>query len=120
MLAAVVLVLAMVVCASSAAQVSRGNLLTIRGGLVPEASQDGTEYYEKFNLDYGCEDNSRIAGSMRGFIKTGKLASLPETDPFLKWVNEHLENGAEEFTTRVKPYYVSFESLRTLLFAFVN
>jgi len=72
-------------------------------------SSDGVDdgYYERFPLDYGCEDNIRIAGSMKGFIRTGRLSGLHESDPFFKWLNEKLENGPEVPSTRVKPYYVS-------------
>mmetsp|Transcript_28503 Transcript_28503/g.63180 ORF Transcript_28503/g.63180 Transcript_28503/m.63180 type:complete len:118 (+) Transcript_28503:167-520(+) len=59
-------------------------VLNLRGGLVPQAGENGEDYYEQFTLDYGCEDNVRIAGSMRGLIKSGRLAALPESDPFLK------------------------------------
>jgi hypothetical protein len=85
------------------------NILSIRGGLVPEANEQGGDYYDQFQLDYGREDNVRIAGQMRGLIKSGKISSLPEKDPFLKWINEHLEKGPEEFVGRIKPYYVSFQ-----------
>ena len=81
--------------------------LTLRGGLVPQAEGAGADYYEKFTLDYGCEDNTRIAGSTRGLIKSGKLSTLPTSDPFIKWLNEHLDIGEEELTGRVKPYYAA-------------
>ena len=32
----------------------------LRGGLVPQASNDG-KYYEKFDIDYGCDDNGESA-----------------------------------------------------------
>ena len=80
----------------------------IRGGLVPQASETGGNYYEQFELDYGTADKRRIAGSMRGFINGGKIASLPEIDPFLKWMNENLEKGPETTTGRLKPFYVSY------------
>ena len=79
----------------------------IRGGLVPQASETGGNYYEQFELDYGTADKRRIAGSMRGFINGGKIASLPEADPFLKWMNENLEKGPETTPGRLKPFYVS-------------
>ena len=84
-------------------------LLNLRGGAVPQASpsSNGDDYYEKFHLDYGCEDNIRIAGSMKGLIKSGKLSNLHENDKFLKWLNQKLEIGSELPTSRVKPYYVS-------------
>jgi hypothetical protein len=81
-------------------------VLRIRGGLVPQPSEDG-EYYEKFKIDYGCDDNVRIAGSMRGLIKSGKLTSLPHADPFIRWLNEKLEKGPQPPGGRVKPFYVS-------------
>lgn len=94
--------------AAAGAKMYGAGLLKYRGGLVPQASEVGDDYYEKFELDYGCEDDVRTAGSMRGFITAGKLSSLPEKDPFLKWVNEHLESGPEEAVGRIKPYYVSY------------
>jgi hypothetical protein len=48
----------------------------------------------------------RSAGSTRGIIKSGKLSELPETDSFLKWINEHLEKGPQPLSGRVKPFYV--------------
>lgn len=68
---------------------------------------DDNGYYERFPLDYGCDDNIRIAGSMKGFIRTGRLSGLQESDPFFKWLNEKLEKGPEVPSNRVKPYYVS-------------
>mmetsp|Transcript_22054 Transcript_22054/g.36948 ORF Transcript_22054/g.36948 Transcript_22054/m.36948 type:complete len:238 (+) Transcript_22054:75-788(+) len=92
----------------SCANIARLNsLLQLRGGLVPQADEDGGGYYEQFQLDYGCEDNVRIAGSMRGLIRSGKLSSLPESDPFLKWLNDKLEKGAEAPDGRVKPFYAA-------------
>ena len=88
---------------------SESLLLRLRGGLVPQASDNpaSRDYYEQFELDYGCQDNQRLAGSMRGFIKNKKLSELPTSDPFIKWLNEHLEIGREDFSGRIKPYYVS-------------
>jgi hypothetical protein len=80
-------------------------VLHLRGGLVPQPSEDG-EYYEKFKIDYGCDDNVRIAGSMRGLIKSRKLTSLPHADPFIRWLNEKLEKGPQPPGGRVKPFYV--------------
>lgn len=79
--------------------------VSLRGGLVPQANEDG-EYYEKFKIDYGCEDNVRVAESMRGLIKGGKLASLPQGDRFLRWINRKLEKGPQPPNGRVKPFYV--------------
>ena len=87
------------------------NVYRIRGGLVPQASETGGNYYEQFELDYGTADKRRIAGSMRGFINGGKIASLPEVDPFLKWMNENLEKGPETSPGRLKPFYVSYRCI---------
>ena len=83
-------------------------LTAIRGGYVPQADEIGGDYYEKFQLDYGIVDNTRAAGATRGLIQGGKLLSLPESDPFLKWINEHLEKGPEESSNRLKPFYVRY------------
>ena len=77
----------------------------LRGGLVPQASDDG-KYYEKFDIDYGCDDNVRMAGSMRGLIKAGKLTALESPDRFIRWLNKKLEYGAEPAAERVKPFFV--------------
>lgn len=74
---------------------------------MPAANENGEEYYENFNLDYGKDDNVRIAGSVRGLIKAGKIGALPTADPFIKWLNEHLEIGTEELQGRIKPYYAA-------------
>ena len=83
------------------------SLLQLRGGLVPQASEPGAEYYEKFTLDYGGVDNKRIAGAMRGFIKSDVLPNLPENDPFMKWLNNHLDKGMESVSGRIKPFYAA-------------
>lgn len=83
------------------------NVITLRGGLVPQASEPGAEYYEKFTLDYGGADNKRIAGAMRGFISSGVLPNLPESDPFMKWLNNHLDKGMEPISGRIKPFYAA-------------
>jgi hypothetical protein len=82
------------------------NFFNIRGGLVPSPPEDGSgvDFYEQFELDYGRVDSERHAGSMRGFLKTGALSSLPESDPFVKWLNKHLETGAKPLKGRVKPF----------------
>lgn len=85
-----------------------GAFFELRGGLVPQADETGGDYYEQFELDYGTKDNKRVAGATRGFIRSGKLAGLPESDPFKKWLNQHLEKGSEPISGRVKPFYVSF------------
>ena len=81
-------------------------LFHLRGGLVPQADEAGGDYYEQFELDYGGADKKRVAGATRGFIRSGKLAGLPESDPFKKWLNQHLEKGAEPVSGRIKPFYV--------------
>jgi hypothetical protein len=90
----------------SEGSVPMSKIFDIRGGLVPQASEAGGDYYEQFELDYGSADKRRVAGALRGFIRSGKLASLPEYDPFLKWLNEHLEKGPEPVSGRLKPFYV--------------
>jgi hypothetical protein len=89
------------------APASGGALLSSLGALVPQAKGEGSDYYEQFHLDYGTKDNKRFAGSMRGFITSGKLSGLPETDPFFKWLNEHLEKGPEPVSGRLKPFYAA-------------
>ena len=86
----------------------QNQVLKIRGGLVPQADpESGKDYYEQFELDYGSIDRRRSAGSMKGFIRSGKIASIPESDPFRKWLNEHLEKGPPTSNTgRIKPFYV--------------
>ena len=71
-----------------------------------QADEAGGDYYEQFELDYGGADKKRVAGATRGFIRSGKLAGLPESDPFKKWLNQHLEKGAEPVSGRIKPFYV--------------
>jgi len=80
------------------------NLFHIRGGAAAPIVTGGGEYYDQFDLDYGKADNARIAGSMRGFLQTGKLTSLEEKDSFLKWLNNHLETGPEPLEARTKPF----------------
>ena len=95
-------------CILSSFLCKSSTVLSIRGGAVPEASKIGGEYYEKFELDYGCQDKTRIAGALRGFIQTGKLAETKEKDPFLNWWNRYLENGglSNDETSRIKPFHV--------------
>ena len=81
--------------------------MSLRGGIVPQASEVGGDYYEKFKLDYGRKDRIRNAGALRGFVEGGNVANLPEKDPFLKWLNEHMENGRQPITGRLKPFYVN-------------
>ena len=83
--------------------------LNIKGGLVDAPNEDsfGLDYYEQFELDYGSRDKERNAGALRGFLKTGALSSLPESDPFKKWLNKHLEEGPKEVKGRIKPFYAA-------------
>lgn len=81
------------------------NIFGIRGGLVPQADEKG-DYYEKFILDYGSDDKRRVAGALRGFIRTGRVSNLQEVDPFLKWWNQYLEEGPQPPVGRLKPFYV--------------
>lgn len=93
---------------STSTSASVHSILKIRGGLVPQASDsNGGNYYEQYTLDYGSSDNKRMAGALRGFIRTGSISSSPEADPFFKWLNNHLETGSEAITGRLKPFYVS-------------
>jgi hypothetical protein len=102
---------------SDAGSISLGrSFFEIRGGLVPQADEAGGDYYEQFELDYGSADKRRVAGATRGFIRSGKLAGLPESDPFKKWLNQHLEKGAEPISGRVKPFYVSIDLSRQVVF----
>jgi hypothetical protein len=91
---------------SGVASTMANPLLQIRGGTVPQADEAGSDYYEQFELDYGSADKRRVAGATRGFIKSGKLEGLPESDPFKQWLNQHLEKGAEPISGRLKPFYV--------------
>ena len=100
-----ILVFCVSLCAVLAKRINLLPIVSIRGGLVPEATPDG-EYYEKFQLDYGCEDHVRLAGRMMGLLKPGKISSLVEKDPLFSWLNEKLEGGPQPSTTRYKPYYV--------------
>ena len=80
-----------------------------RGG--PRSRKGSTpnkEYYDQYDIDYGTDDNARLAGSLRGFIETGKLSSLNEKDEFLKWINKYMESGPEPLDARTKPFYVSY------------
>ena len=82
------------------------DIFRCRGGFVPQANEHGGEYFEKFRLDYDKEDCTRRAGFIHGLIPTGKLLTLQEHDPFLRWWNECLEKGFQPVVGRVKPYYV--------------
>lgn len=108
MLSAVSAGLFVLIFASPSDATVSSSILSIRGGLVPQADEAGGDYYEQFELDYGSADKRRVAGATRGFIRSGKLAGLPESDPFKKWLNQHLEKGAEPVSGRIKPFYVSF------------
>ena len=83
-------------------------LLQLRGGEVgPRQSKDGKDYYDQFNLNYGSGDTERIAGALRGFVKSGSLLNLRENDPFLAYMNKYLEEGPEEMRGRIKPFYAA-------------
>lgn len=83
------------------------SLFSIRGGLVPQASDSDGNYYEQFILDYGSTDNKRVAGALRGFLKSGALSAVIEKDPFAQWLNNHIEKGSEPVKGRVKPFYAA-------------
>eukprot|EP01031_Cornospumella_fuschlensis_P033012 gene33012-39932_t len=98
------------VVGASVADSGVASLLLIRGGkssAVDETKAEAVDYYDQFHLDYGCNDNVRIAGSMRGFIRTGSLSKLPQSDAFIQWLQRHLESGPEPFDGRVKPCHVA-------------
>lgn len=78
------------------------------------------DYYDQFELDYGCEDNVRVAGAVRGLIKTGSLTKLPQKDLFLKWLHSHLEKGNEPIVDRLKPFYVCNSGLNCVLIAMTS
>jgi hypothetical protein len=63
-------------------------------------------------LDYGVEDKERAAGALRGckFLPDTLLRSysLTATDPFIKWLYDHAEKGAEPMADRIKPFFVRF------------
>eukprot|EP01033_Poteriospumella_lacustris_P020378 gene20378-14919_t len=88
-----------------ARQLSRSEIATtiaaLRGGAVDD------DYYSQFEIDYGVEDNRRIAGALRGFIKSGALASLPQSDAFLKWVQTYMEEGPKPTKGRLKAYHAA-------------
>lgn len=81
------------------------SILHIHGGAVKLPVDEG-EYYERFNIDYGVEDNRRMAGALRGFIKSGSLASLPQSDAFLQWLQTFTEEGSSNTKGRLKAYHV--------------
>lgn len=78
-------------------------VISLRGGA--KLYKGGDDYYDQFELDYGSDDKVRIAGATRGFLKSGKLSGIPESDAFLKWLNNHLESGPEPLEPRVKPFH---------------
>ena len=72
------------------------SVLKLRGGGVgPKQSQGGADYYDQFSLDYGIQDKERIAGALRGFVRSGALSGLRESDPFFTFMNKYLEDGPE-------------------------
>lgn len=106
----VVLLLLAILVGSCVGNAETSALLSIRGGKSSAADEakaaEAVDYYDQFHLDYGCTDNVRIAGSMRGFIRTGSLSKLPQSDSFIQWLQKHLESGPEPLDGRLKPYYV--------------
>lgn len=108
-----------VLCTSSVATYkntrSINRCLSMRGGLVPQADSIGGQYIELLeDIDYGVTDSTRQAGSLKGLVKPGRLASLPEKDPFLRWLYEQLEKGpalSDRLTptssNRLKPFYAA-------------
>ena len=74
---------------------------------MPQARDGDGNYYEQFILDYGSADNKRVAGALRGFLKGGALSAVSESDPFAKWVNNHIETGPEPVKGRLKPFYAA-------------
>eukprot|EP01039_Chlorochromonas_danica_P004875 gene4875-5343_t len=105
------LVLLLLCCFSVANAKKNGkcaSLLNLRGGWVPQAGESDGDYYDQFHLDYDCDDNIRQAGALKGLVKSGKVAGLQQSDPFLKWLCEHLETGPEATTNqRIKPFHVA-------------
>jgi hypothetical protein len=85
----------------------RDVLISLSGGLAKAADSSKDDYYDQFTLDYGKEETERAAGSLRGFLKSGALSKLQESDPFKKWLNEHLEMGPEDVKGRIKPFYAA-------------
>ena len=87
----------------------------MRGGLVPQADSIGGQYIELFDdIDYGVADSTRQAGSLKGLVKPGRLTSLPEKDPFLRWLYDQLDKGptlSDRLTptssNRLKPFYAA-------------
>jgi len=85
---------ALAVCSGEVA--SMASVLKLRGGGVgPKQSQGGADYYDQFSLDYGIQDKERIAGALRGFVRSGALSGLRESDPFFTFMNKYLEDGPE-------------------------
>lgn len=78
----------------------------VRGGWVPTAQDGGDDYFEQFKLDYGKDDSRRIAGALRGFVKSGKLSGLPHQDAFVRWLHKYVEEGPQTGSGRLKAYHV--------------
>lgn len=84
------------------------NIVSIRGGATKDRflSSGNVDYYEQFDIDYGIDDNRRKAGSLRGFIRSGALASIPQSDSFLQWLQLYTEEGPLPYKGRLKAYHV--------------
>lgn len=92
------------------------SLSLLRGGAIRNPSNsDMADYYEKFHIDYGVDDNRRMAGALRGFIKTGTLANLPQSDAFLEWLQTYMEEGAVSAKGRLKAYHAADFGVRSNL-----
>lgn len=113
----ILLIVLMMLCQALISQsnsVALSRLLKLRGGNVPLGDFDGTNYFTRFEIDYGTPDTQRIAGKLGGLVHEGELSSLPQSDLFIKWFNEYLENGPpplQEAINRLKPFYVSYIKL---------
>lgn len=93
-------------------------LSLLRGGAIRNPSNsDAADYYEKFHIDYGVDDNRRMAGALRGFIKTGTLANLPQSDAFLRWLQTYMEEGTVSSKGRIKAYHVKINFFSNMCFA---
>jgi hypothetical protein len=91
------------------------NIVSIRGGATKDRflSSGNVDYYEQFDIDYGIDDNHRKAGSLRGFIRSGALASIPQSDSFLQWLQSYTEEGPVPYKGRLKAYHAADFGNRT-------